>query len=162
MTESKRDSTVMVIDDPFADPDRGTGRTSKQMLEAPQKSIFVWCNSNLSYPLYLAKYLRREDLCVVSPGEINYLWCSSKARGGIVVDHAAHLSDRQIDELLRVPMILSHDGVGLIGGPSSAARAILAQHTGIIDSMTAEDWEAYRRREVGPECEVGGERRNKK
>ena len=104
MTESKRDSTVMVIDDPFADPDRGTGRTSKQMLEAPQKSIFVWCNSALSYPLSLAKHLGREALYIISPESIRYLWCSSKVRGGIVVDHAAYLSDRQLEELLRVPM----------------------------------------------------------
>lgn len=44
---------------------RGTGRTTKQIKEAPQGAYFVWCNNVLWYPRQLAAKLGREDLNVV-------------------------------------------------------------------------------------------------
>ncbi|WP_175784638.1 hypothetical protein [Burkholderia ambifaria] len=81
--------------------DRGTGRTTRQMLDAPQHAVFVWCNDYLGYARDLVHHVGRPDLQVVSPS-----WLE-RDRGfgkcGIVIDHAARLSDRQAEgaELIR-------------------------------------------------------------
>ena len=43
---------------------RGTGRTTQQMIAAPHGAVFVWCNSNITYPKMLAQDLRRDDIVV--------------------------------------------------------------------------------------------------
>ena len=77
----------------------GSGRTTRQMQDAPIESIFVWCNSMVSYPKSLAKHLGRNDL-VIQP--LHWLRIENIAgRDGlkIVVDHAARLDDRNYDAL---------------------------------------------------------------
>jgi hypothetical protein len=72
--------------------DRGTGRTTKQMKEAKNKSVFVWCNEDLNYPKQLAKDLNK-DLEIVGPS-----WFEKEHRfvgrnlTGIVLDHATNLN----------------------------------------------------------------------
>jgi len=72
------------------DKDRGTGRTTEQMRNAPPDSIYVWCNHHLDYPKLLARRLDRYDLRIMSPS-------AALERGGerllglhryIVLDHA--------------------------------------------------------------------------
>lgn len=46
---------------------RQTGRTMRQMKDAPRGAVFVWCNAHLSYPRRLAKAIGRDDLLVVVP-----------------------------------------------------------------------------------------------
>lgn len=46
---------------------RGTGRTTKQMKEAPRGAVFVWCNDNLSWPRNLALTHGRKDLQIIGP-----------------------------------------------------------------------------------------------
>lgn len=75
--------------------ERGNGETTRQMAAAPPGAIFIWCNSNLSYPVALAKHLGRTDLEIYSP----YWLESNRYRGrevsAVVVDHAAELTRRQ-------------------------------------------------------------------
>lgn len=73
---------------------RGDGATTRQMESAPKEAIFVWCNGETSYPRKLAQKIGREDLRVKAPD-----WLECRWRGleftGVVVDHAAKLTDRQ-------------------------------------------------------------------
>lgn len=67
---------------------RGTGRTSKQMLEAPIGATFVWCNHHLEYPRLLATSLGRNDLRIIPPPRDD-----NQLRGvaSVVYDHAGDL-----------------------------------------------------------------------
>lgn len=81
------------------DSNRGSGRTTRQMQDAPIGGIFVWVNSMVSYPKSLARHLGRDDL-VIQP--LHWLRIENIAgRDGlkIVVDHAARLDDRNYDAL---------------------------------------------------------------
>lgn len=68
--------------------DRGSGRTTEQMLAAPNGSWYVWCNNRLDYPRLLAANLRRNDLHIVSPGYFHDESCLQGSSRYIVVDHA--------------------------------------------------------------------------
>lgn len=73
------------------DDDRGTGRTTKQMQEAPRGAIFVWCNGQLSFPRHLAAKLGRSDLRIEGPGFFDIRVPRFKGvTTPVVVDHAAH------------------------------------------------------------------------
>lgn len=81
---------------------RGTGRTTYQMLDAKVGSVFIWCNGHLDYPKELARRLHRKDLRIERPS-----WLSSNRwRGmrfpGIVVDHAAVLSEEELHSLVAI------------------------------------------------------------
>jgi hypothetical protein len=80
---------------------RQSGVTTKQMQESPINAIFVWCNSDLTYPKQLASDINRADLKIVSPGWLEH---ASNWRGrkfsGIDTDHALDLTERQLDGLL--------------------------------------------------------------
>ena len=77
---------------------RGEGTTTQQMEAAPKGAVFVWCNGHTDYAVRLARKIDREDLQIKSPA-----WLDDGWRGvtltGIVVDHAARLTDRQWDWL---------------------------------------------------------------
>jgi hypothetical protein len=73
-----------------SDADRQTGRTSKQMKDAPDGATFVWCvSASLSYAKQLACYLGRTDLRIVSP---YYIKGPHRGRRGntetLIIDHA--------------------------------------------------------------------------
>lgn len=73
---------------------RGTGKTTKQMLAAPTHSIFVWCNDRLDYPKRLAREIGRLDLQIVSPRWLEERWLGLMLTG-IVIDHAIELTEKQ-------------------------------------------------------------------
>jgi hypothetical protein len=84
---------------------RGIGTTTKQLKDAPQKALFIWCNNSLYYPCHLANDLGRKDLQIVGPG-----WIFDKRGLGrdftaVVIDHALTLSGGERDrfwELVRL------------------------------------------------------------
>lgn len=70
------------------DYDRGTGRTTAQILGLPKNAHFVWCNEVLHYPRRLCERLRRSDVTVVGPSWVlngNWMGCELT---GVLVDHA--------------------------------------------------------------------------
>lgn len=77
---------------------RQSGRTTKQIKEAPADSVFVWpVASSLFVPIGIARELGRDDLKIVSPS-----WLQRKNVYGVklnvVFDHAfgiAELNDEQ-------------------------------------------------------------------
>ena len=82
--------------------DRGTGRTTRQMANAPTGSIFVWCNDVLRYPRALAKALNRSDLRIIGPSELTG-YVPQRFAGldipSVVLDHAADLTKAQWEGL---------------------------------------------------------------
>lgn len=78
---------------------RDLGKTTKQMMEAPEYAVFVWCNTHLSYALRLARRIGRSDLEVVSPSWIDGPCWRGRKLSGVVVDHATRLTGRQFDAL---------------------------------------------------------------
>jgi hypothetical protein len=75
--------------------DRQTGATTGQMEAAPQGAVFVWCNRHLDYPDALAKKLGRSDLEIVGPSWLDGNAWRGRRLSGLIVDHAAYLSDSQ-------------------------------------------------------------------
>jgi len=79
---------------------RGSGRTTKQMKEAPRNAIFIWVNGHLDYPRKLAHSLSRDDLKIVSPE-----WLADERWRGlrrpVVVDHYATFSVDALESLYR-------------------------------------------------------------
>lgn len=78
---------------------RQTGRTTKQMQDAPVGSVFIWCNNRLGYPKMLAHELGREDLKIVGPS-----WLTDRRYQGlrvpaILLDHALVCTSNQFEEL---------------------------------------------------------------
>jgi len=65
------------------------------MQVAPEKAVFVWVNHQLSYPKSLAEKLNRDDLEIVSPDWLSDHRWAGRAFSGIVLDHAAALTDKQ-------------------------------------------------------------------
>ena len=81
--------------------ERGRGRTTAQMLAAPAGAVYVWCNGHIGYPHALAKELKRSDLRIVSPTDVERGYLKG-LRKPVVVDHAAAplLTDKQRTALL--------------------------------------------------------------
>ena len=75
--------------------DRGTGRTTKQLASAPQGAVYIWCNSHLHYPKTLARELGRGDLRIERPSWLDHPTACDTRILGLVVDHAACLTERQ-------------------------------------------------------------------
>lgn len=46
---------------------RNDGTTTKQIKAATKSAVYVWSNTDLKYPIELAKSLNRSDLKIVSP-----------------------------------------------------------------------------------------------
>jgi hypothetical protein len=82
---------------------RGDGETTRQMQEAPQGAVFVWCNDSLDYPRHVAAKVGRTDLQIVRPGWLDYEKWRGLELTGLVVDHAISLAGarrRQYTEAL--------------------------------------------------------------
>ena len=79
----------------YDDHNRGTGRTTHSMRNAPVGSVYVWVNGILDYPRELAKKIHRDDLLIVSPDWLSDQRWVGLRLSGITVDHAATLTDRQ-------------------------------------------------------------------
>jgi hypothetical protein len=69
--------------------DRQTGRTTRQMLDAPKGAIFVWPNVDLHYPRQLAKRIDREDLLIRSLSWLRREKVLGQRFSAIVFDHQA-------------------------------------------------------------------------
>lgn len=82
------------------DDDRGTGRTTRQMLAAPHGAVFVWCNNgSAGYARDLAQKHGRDDLKVVTPQWLEDGKWQGHRLTGLIVDHAARLSAAQMAAL---------------------------------------------------------------
>ena len=71
---------------------RQSGRTTQQMLAAPEGAIYVWTNSRVTYPTDLSHHLKRSDLRIVPA---SWLAFTGNVEGGtekVVLDHAMHTS----------------------------------------------------------------------
>lgn len=70
--------------------DRGTGRTAKQMQDAPQGAFFVWpIASSRWYAERLAEYLCRKDLHVISVADLDTNELRGIEMSALILDHAA-------------------------------------------------------------------------
>lgn len=79
-----------------SDPEqRGTGRTSRQMVGAPRDAVFVWVCDQLAYPRALAKTLKRTDLMIVGPQWLDRRNLVGREFSGVVLDHATAPNDDQ-------------------------------------------------------------------
>lgn len=67
------------------------GRTSRQMINAPQGAIYVWESSDIDYPKRLAHWLHRDDLTIYAHCRLDF--CA--VRKHVVVDHAAYVTPAQ-------------------------------------------------------------------
>lgn len=67
---------------------RGSGRTTRQMLDAPKDAVFIWCNGILQYPRQLAVKHGRSDLHIVGPEWLEDYKYVGRPLTGVVVDHA--------------------------------------------------------------------------
>ena len=98
--------------------ERGEGATTQQMEAAPKAAVFVWCNGNTDYPRLLARKIGREDLQIKSPSWLEDRWRELELTG-VVVDHAARLTDRQWDgfqgALTRVRSNVQIEGQSAVG-----------------------------------------------
>jgi hypothetical protein len=81
---------------------RGTGRTTRQLELLPQGALFVWCNGALDYPRDLARKLNRTDIRIISPNGLFDPGLRGVEWSAIDLDHAAHLNERQRDQLDRL------------------------------------------------------------
>lgn len=91
--------------------DRQTGRTTRQLEEAPQGAIFVWCNSHMYYPQMLARKLGRDDI-KIKP----FSWLGERNVRGlrgtkVIIDHATwEVNRRMSDTTWHALSILRVDG----------------------------------------------------
>lgn len=74
------------------------GHTASAIEHAPKNSIYVWGTMDTYYPRQLATYLNREDLTIVGP-EFMTRTVLGGLRCNVVIDHAAKLSDTQVQAL---------------------------------------------------------------
>jgi len=78
---------------------RGSGMTTYQIRNAPKRAVFIWVNSDLSYPKTIARKENREDLRIVSPSWLSEQTWRGLELSGVIVDHAAWLNDEQYTAL---------------------------------------------------------------
>jgi hypothetical protein len=80
----------------WPDPLRCTGRTTLQMLAAPQDAVFISCHAgSVRHDRDLAAKHGRRDLKVFAPTWlIDHRW-EGREFTGIVVDHDAKLTERE-------------------------------------------------------------------
>lgn len=76
--------------------DRNTSETTQQMLAAAWHAVYIWPEAgSKAYAVYLARYLKRYDLEIVTPDWItNQRWLGRELTG-IVLDHAARLTEEE-------------------------------------------------------------------
>jgi hypothetical protein len=100
--------------------DANTGRTTRQMMSAPEGAVFVWRNSDLSYVRRLARAIERHDLKIVGPSYLSgFCWRGSNV-SAVVIDHSAVLEPRQIESLAVLQGIIKLDQVRTIKQKTSA------------------------------------------
>jgi hypothetical protein len=98
---------------PPIDTERGTGRTTKQMQAAPKGAIFISANRPMvAHDRLLAFKCGRSDLVVVAPHWITDRRWVGLELSGVVIDHAANLTQREHYDLqaamTRVRSVMGH------------------------------------------------------
>jgi hypothetical protein len=72
------------------DEDRQTGRTTRQIINAPHGAIYVWPEKNsIFYPKRIARDNGRDDLEIITPEQLHVDRIRSRSNVHIVIDHAA-------------------------------------------------------------------------
>ena len=71
---------------------RGTGRTTRQMVNAPKHAVYIWVNNQTAYPRRLASMLDRKDLKIVGPDWLTLGVWRGMELTGVVLDHATELN----------------------------------------------------------------------
>lgn len=74
---------------------RRSGRTTDQILTAPDNAIFIWCAFDVTYPKELAHQLGREDLTILGRQTLTTDYFRGKRISGLILDHAIILTDRE-------------------------------------------------------------------
>ena len=64
------------------------GRTTNQLKQLPLNAVFVWRDSNLSYPQALAKRINRLDIEIVSPFWVTEFKYVGRELTGFSIDHS--------------------------------------------------------------------------
>jgi hypothetical protein len=90
------------------DPNRGTGRTTKQMEALPINGVYISCHhAACHYDKNLARMLGRHDIQVVPPSWVTSTQWRGKSFSAVVRDHAYkgmhkddHIFERFFQELL--------------------------------------------------------------
>ena len=88
----------------FFEGQRDSGRTTRQMREAPRNAVYVWHHEILAYPRGIEREINRNDLTIVGPSWLDGHALQGRINYGIVVDHAAQLTRQQqiiADEIKR-------------------------------------------------------------
>ena len=80
---------------------RGNGETTRQMQDATQDAVFVWCNDDLDYPKLVAARVGRSDLKIVGPNWLNDETWRSLELTGLVIDHTTLLGAERINSYHR-------------------------------------------------------------
>lgn len=62
------------------------GRTSRQMLNAPRCSVYIWCTDDVTYPKRLAQELNRADLLILGKRQAHNF--RTRGYASIIYDHA--------------------------------------------------------------------------
>ena len=82
---------------PAVDPNRCTGRTTRQMQGAPYGAVFVSAHPGcVRHDRDLAAFHGRRDLTVVAPDWLTSRRWQGMTFTGIVIDHAADLSMKEL------------------------------------------------------------------
>lgn len=68
--------------------DRGTGRTTRQMKEAPQGATFFWCNNHAAYARDLALACGRGDLRIQPASNFSRERIAGLRKDMVIIDHA--------------------------------------------------------------------------
>lgn len=87
----------------LSDGSRGSGRTTRQIREAPFGATFVCCTQQaVLYTKHLAARLGRDDLRVTGPFAIEPERLRGIEAGRLVIDHATRLSGGQFTILVEL------------------------------------------------------------
>ena len=81
--------------------DAGTGRTTRQMQDAPQGAVFVWpVWSSIGYARDLARHLGRRDLAIITPSRLRDIRPGQYS--AVIVDHAVRFTKTELAEFQRL------------------------------------------------------------
>ena len=82
-----------------SNPKAQAGRTTCQMLAAPQDSTFVWCDNRLSYPRRLASDLGRNDLTIRPLSWLSFRSVLGRLPVHVTIDHFVAAAMLNLEQL---------------------------------------------------------------
>ena len=86
---------------------RNSGRTTKQIYDAPRGSLYIWCARDTSYLRALISACGRQDLEIVGIDTLSYTAdahrvCQGRTFPFIVVDHGVYIGDTEFKLLCAI------------------------------------------------------------